>query len=116
MTYIGSIENVLDVAAHVTGVSKDQMRGPSRKRAVAYPRFIAMKAVREATGKSFPIIGRALCKDHSTVVTGVRRAGEIIADDQDAADHFHKIMVTAARSKAMGFCFASQQIDRSALV
>jgi chromosomal replication initiator protein len=116
MTYIGSIENVLDVAAHVTGVSKDQMRGGSRKRAVAYPRFIAMKAVREATGKSFPTIGRSLRKDHSTVISGIKRAGEIIADNQDAADHFHKIMVTAARSKAMGFCFASQQIDRSALV
>ncbi len=116
MMYSRDIHEIISVAASVTGVSQQDLKGPSRKRSIAYPRFVAMKAVREATGKSYPAIAEAFNRDHSTIITGVRKAAEVIADHADAAEDYHNIMVLASRSKAHLQCFAYENIDRSALV
>lgn len=48
----------------------------SRKRRYAWPRQEAYVAVREAKGYSYPHIGRIFGRDHSTVISGVRKYQE----------------------------------------
>lgn len=57
------------------GVDIGHFRGPSKKRAVAMARReIAVEARQQ--GYSFETIGRALNRDHSTIVYAVARAGQ----------------------------------------
>jgi chromosomal replication initiator protein len=46
--------------------------GRSRRTAATEARQAAYAAVREATGASYPMIGRWFGRDHSTVLTGAR--------------------------------------------
>lgn len=62
---------IKDVAAE-TGVSRDDLLGKSRLRTVVRARWIAMHRMREL-GYSYPAIGRRLGKDHTTVLSGVRK-------------------------------------------
>lgn len=116
MIYQGDMQRVIQIAARVTGVHANLLTGDKKNREISHARFIAMKAVREATGKSYPDIGMAFRRDHTTVVHGVRRASQIIEDHRDAADNFHSIMVMAATSRTNPSYVVSDQIDRSALV
>ena len=55
------------------GLSRAQMRGPARNRAIAWPRQLAMYLVRAMEGMSLPQIGRAFGgRHHTTVMAGCR--------------------------------------------
>ena len=58
------------------------LKGPKRHRAVAHPRMIAMFLARKLTNMSFPEIGsRFGGKDHSTVISAVRKIERLVAED-----------------------------------
>lgn len=54
------------------GVTKGELRGPSRKRHIVLARWEAMAILREH-GMSFPAIGLMLNRHHSAVIRGLRR-------------------------------------------
>lgn len=54
------------------GVKPSVILGGDRARVASIPRQAAMAAVREATGYSFPQIGRIFKRDHTTVLYGIR--------------------------------------------
>lgn len=57
------------------------MKGPSRRRQVAWPRHVCMRLVRDITGTSTPQIGREFGKrDHTTVLHGLKHADERMAE------------------------------------
>jgi chromosomal replication initiator protein len=68
------------VAAHF-GLTRAQLRGMSRARAVARPRQVAMFLAREITGLSLPRIGQQFTRDHTTVLYAVRRIVRLMAGD-----------------------------------
>jgi chromosomal replication initiation ATPase DnaA len=54
-------------------VTKEDIIGPSHKRRVAWPRFIAMDLARMYAGASFNMIGRKFGgRDHTTVLHATR--------------------------------------------
>jgi chromosomal replication initiator protein len=58
------------------------LKGPRRHRAVAHPRMVAMYLARKLTKMSFPEIGsRFGGKDHSTVISAVRKIERLVAED-----------------------------------
>ena len=59
--------------ARQNGVSLDDLQGPSRVRAISWPRQDFMLAAREL-GFSLTEIGRFLNRDHTTILKGVRAA------------------------------------------
>ena len=77
---IGMAEVEAAVAARF-GLTRDQIRGLDRQRAVARPRQIAMFLARELTGQSLPRIGMHFARDHTTVLYATRRIARLIAAD-----------------------------------
>jgi chromosomal replication initiation ATPase DnaA len=65
---------ILAEVSVASGVPIDDLRGRKRWRSVAWPRQEAMYRMRAETNLSYPQIGRLLGgRDHSTIVTGVKR-------------------------------------------
>lgn len=116
MNYEGQIDRVIRIASEVMGISQADMKGRSRKWHIAHRRFVAMKAVRMATGKSYSAIAGAFGKDHTTVIHGVGKADQLIRRDVDMAEHFHEIMVRAGSVQNAHRQIVSTYIDRSALI
>ncbi len=70
-----------DVAAYFD-VKLHDLKGPRRHRVVAHPRMVAMYLTRKLTNMSYPEIGsRFGGKDHSTVISAVRKIERLCAED-----------------------------------
>jgi chromosomal replication initiator protein len=70
-----------EVATHFD-IKLHDLRGTTRIQSVARPRMIAMYLARKLTGSSFPEIGsRFGGKDHSTVISAVKKIDGLLAQD-----------------------------------
>lgn len=71
-------EDVIDAVAGYYSITGDDLRGPRRNREITVPRQIAMYLCRELADVSFPRIGDAFKRDHSTVQHGCDKIEEEI--------------------------------------
>lgn len=62
-------------------LTRGEMLGPNRARAIARPRQIAMVLAREMTGQSLPRIGAHFHRDHATVIHALRCVARLCAED-----------------------------------
>lgn len=93
------VMDVINVSARVCGVPKSKLLSHSRTREISRIRYIAYLVGRWA-GHSTPQIGKALGRDHSTVIHGIERCCEIMRADPQ----YRKLVVYIAReTKARGF-------------
>jgi len=70
-----------EVAAYFD-VKLHDLKGPKRHRAIAHPRMVAMFLARKLTNMSYPEIGsRFGGKDHSTVISAVRKIERLTTED-----------------------------------
>lgn len=77
-----TIEAIQREVAAYFDVKLQDLKGPKRHRAVAHPRMIAMYLARRLTAMSFPEIGsRFGGKDHSTVISAVRKIERLQTQD-----------------------------------
>ncbi|MBN2575380.1 MAG: chromosomal replication initiator protein DnaA [Deltaproteobacteria bacterium] len=77
-----TIEAIQREVASYFEVKLHDLKGPKRHQAVAYPRLIAMYLSRQLTRMSYPEIGsRFGGKDHSTVISAVRKIEKKSAED-----------------------------------
>ncbi|WP_374653090.1 helix-turn-helix domain-containing protein [Dongia sp.] len=90
-----NLDPMLDATAEVFGVHKILLAGVGRARRLAYPRFAFYLVARETLGLSLPAIGRAVSRDHTTVMHGLVRAEELKARDADFAAKV-ALLITAA--------------------
>ena len=61
--------------------------GPRRLRALARPRQVAMYLSKQLTSRSLPEIGRRFGgRDHTTIMHGVKKIEELMAQDSQLAD------------------------------
>jgi len=61
------IERIINATCDITGVTRNELMSRRRQKEYVYARHIAMYLAREYTTLSFPQIGRAMNKDHTTV-------------------------------------------------
>src|SRR5262245_13255848 len=77
-----TIEAIQREVAGYFDVKLHDMKGPKRHRAIAHPRTVAMHLARKLTNMSFPEIGgRFGGKDHSTVISAVRKIERLCGED-----------------------------------
>jgi chromosomal replication initiator protein len=77
-----SIESIQREVATYFDIKLHDLRGPKRLQSVARPRMIAMYLARKLTGSSFPEIGHRFGgKDHSTVISAVKKIEHLLAQD-----------------------------------
>jgi chromosomal replication initiator protein len=77
-----TIEAIQREVAGYFDVKLHDMKGPKRHRAIAHPRMIAMYLARKLTNTSYPEIGsRFGGKDHSTVISAVRKIERLCGED-----------------------------------
>jgi len=77
-----TIEGIQREVAAYFDIKLHDLKGPKRHRAVAHPRMIAMYLSRKLTSMSFPEIGsRFGGKDHSTVISAVRKIERLCAEE-----------------------------------
>jgi chromosomal replication initiator protein len=77
-----TIESIQREVAGYFDIKLNDIKGPKRHRAVAHPRMIAMYLARKLTNMSFPEIGsRFGGKDHSTVISAVRKIEKLCVED-----------------------------------
>jgi len=77
-----TIEAIQREVSSYFDIKLHDLKGPKRHRAVAHPRMIAMYLARRLTAMSFPEIGsRFGGKDHSTVISAVRKIERLVQSD-----------------------------------
>jgi chromosomal replication initiator protein len=82
-----SIEEIKRKVADHYNIRLSDMVGPKRTRCYARPRQVAMYLCKQLTSRSLPEIGRSFGgRDHTTVMHGVRRIGELRGKDAEIAD------------------------------
>ncbi len=67
-----TIGEIIDVMCEIAGVERWQMLSERRHRRTTRARQAAMWLAHRATGKSYPTIGRAFNRDHTTVMHAVK--------------------------------------------
>lgn len=72
---------IRDFVARQFQVPVAEMQSKSRKKSVAFPRQVAMFLARKLTDEALSDIGKAMNRDHSTVVHSIRVITEAVARD-----------------------------------
>ena len=82
-----SVDAVIQCVCKYFGISSEEILGKSRAKPFAYPRQIAMYLARSHTTLSYPDLGRAFGKDHTTVLHGVQRIMDDLAKKDPELQH-----------------------------
>ena len=69
-------QDVMDTVARYYSITSDDLKSPRRSREISVPRQIAMYLCREVANVSFPRIGDAFRRDHSTIQHGCDKIAE----------------------------------------
>ena len=77
-----TVDQVIEAVCHYYNVAAADLVSSSRKRAIAFPRQIAMYLARTETEASFPQIGEKLGnRDHTTVLYGYEKIASLLETD-----------------------------------
>jgi hypothetical protein len=77
-----TIQRIKESVAREFGVSVNELDSPRRTHQVVVARFAAYYLCKKMTKCSFPTIAFSFRRDHTTVLTGVRKAEKMIIDDE----------------------------------
>ncbi len=76
-----SAGRVIDVVAAYHGMRPKDLTGPSRQRQVTRARQIALWLCRQHLQMSFPDLGRAFHRDHTTALASVQKISDLLQSD-----------------------------------
>ncbi len=74
-------ERILKLIAGHFSVKISDIKGRGRSKVIAYPRQLAMFLARKHTSLSFPELGRAFGKDHSTIINAFKKIEALVEND-----------------------------------
>lgn len=85
-------DNILDVVAVITGVPVQTLKGPGRSTFIVGPKFLAYYLLWHLLGYGSVKIGRVMCKDHTTICSGIVKARKLLAEDPVFAGWYAKAL------------------------
>ncbi len=86
-----TVDDVLKAVASHYNVRTTELKGGRRLRSVARPRQIAMYICRNYLNSTYPEIGRHFNKDHSTVISAVRKIKNLSSSDSSVKEAIEAI-------------------------
>lgn len=90
---------ILNAVAEAFNVTVGELLCEKRHQKLARARFAAMRLIQE-TGKSTPQIGKSLGgRDHSTVISGLRKASRLLGNDSEWTKRYHRARALAQGGK-----------------
>ncbi len=92
-----TIEHIIGLVYEETGVEPRFITGKSRVPRIARARQMVMFLAREYTDFSYPRIGKALSRDHTTVMHGVRAIYDLSYTDEKLVESLAKIKAHVRR-------------------
>jgi chromosomal replication initiator protein len=78
----GAMAEILEAVARVYGLGTAAIIGRSRSKSIAEARMVVCLVARRCTRLSLPEIGRAVGRDHTTVMSAVKSAERKCAADR----------------------------------
>jgi hypothetical protein len=94
------VDTVMRVVERFYALPTGALRGPRRPHSITQARMIAMFILRGATQLSTPEIGRAFCRDHSTVIHALQTVQRLLDDPQCKADVIEIAHLVALRTQS----------------
>ena len=77
-----SITDIIFVTAEFYGVSPSEILGPSRSKTLVEARAVAVALCRDLTPSSYPELGAAFGRDHTTIIYQVKSiVGRMMEDE-----------------------------------
>ncbi|MEO1136786.1 MAG: DnaA/Hda family protein [Pseudomonadota bacterium] len=86
-----TIEDAIEAGAEAFGLKIEDLTGRSQPQRIAKARHAVVWCAREVLKESFPRIGKALKRDHTTVMSSYRRAQALIERDKAFQDCVRRI-------------------------
>ena len=87
-----TLENIKRAVATYYNIRLADLSSARRTRTLARPRQIALALAKELTQHSYPEIGGAFGKDHTTVLHAVRKVAELRRDDQRVREGYEALL------------------------
>jgi chromosomal replication initiator protein len=88
---VTAADRVIEVVCQFYGVEKAALLGSDRTQHVAMVRHIAMYLARLYSGLSYPALGSAFQRDHSSIIHGVRMIERRIKDQPAFAEFLARL-------------------------
>lgn len=83
---------IIDEVEKYYHLPQGSLKTKKRSNDVAYPRHIAMYLAREVLGESYPQIGEEFGRDHSTVMSAVRKVKKNLSGDTELAEKLNELV------------------------
>lgn len=77
-----TLEEALFASAHAFGITPEEIRGRAQPQRIVRARHAFVYVARTSLAESFPRIGRAVGRDHTTAISSMRRAEALIVRDK----------------------------------
>lgn len=94
-----TMRHLIAVAERYYGLPKGIVTSERKMKPVVLCRFMVCLIARRELGLSLTQIGQSVCRDHSTVLYAVEKAGELIKDKDFAADYEAIVALAAQRAE-----------------
>jgi hypothetical protein len=85
------VAEIQAVVSARNAITTGDLRGESRRRRYSWPRQIAMALSREMTDQTYPQIGQAFGKDHTSVIWAYRKVKRLEAQDERFANELNSL-------------------------
>ena len=92
-------QQIIAAVENYYGLEPGDLKGPSRERRIAWPRQLAMYALRMDEGNSFPRIARDLNRlDHTTIMHGCKAFSERARENPMHISHLAEVLGDVGRA------------------
>ena len=88
---IATLEDAINAGAEAFGLARAEIVGRAQPQRIVRARHAIVYCAREVLAESFPRIGKALSRDHTTVMSSYRRAQALIERDKSFQDGVARI-------------------------